>query len=192
MAKVEVDEAQLASAQNVVRTVAEIMKDPKRRTRLLELQKEAIPDVPIPEIDARKPIEEALNGMTKKFEEMQTEMQADREKRTNDVKLAEFQAKYDKGRNFLRARGYNDQPEGIPAIEKLMADRGIADHEVGLVFYERLHPPQVPVISAGLSNFLAHARMDDSDELTKQLIASHGDDNFVLDRMIENIKRESQ
>ncbi len=190
MAKVEVDEAQLASAQNVVRTVAEIMKDPKRRTRLLELQKEAIPDVPIPEIDARKPIEAALNGMTKKFEEMQTEMQADREKRTNDVKLAEFQAKYDKGRSLLRSRGYND--EGVTSIEKLMTDRGIADHEDGLVIYERLHPPQEPVKSAGLSNFLAHARMDDSDELTKQLIASHGDDNFVLDRMIENIKRESQ
>jgi hypothetical protein len=194
MAVKEVDESQWNSAQNVVRSVTEIMKDPKRRMRLLELQKEAEPNAVIPELDAQKPVQEAIDGISKKFDEFRAEMQTEREKRQNDDKLAEFTKKYEAGRKVLGANGYND--DGIKAIEKLMEERGIADHEDALVIYERLHPPQQPIksTSAAVSSFLAQARSDadGGDELNKRLIASRGQDPWVLDRMIENVRREGQ
>jgi hypothetical protein len=194
MAVKEVDESQWTSAQNVVRSVTEIMKDPKRRMRLLELQKEAEPNAVIPELDAQTPVKEAIDGITKKFDELRTELQTEREKKHNDDKLAEFTKKYEAGRKLLTQSGYNE--EGVKAVEKLMEERGIADHEDALVIYERLHPPQQPIKStnAAVSSFLAQARGDaeGGDELTKRLIASQGKDPWVLDRMIENVRREGQ
>ncbi len=192
MAVKEVDETQWNSAQNVVRSVSEIMKDPTRRLKLLELQKEAEPNAVIPEIDARKPIEEAINGINKKFDELRTELTTEREKSNNDKKLAEFTEKWEKGRAFLRKHGYND--EGVGKIEKLMEERGIANHEDAGRIYEQLFPPQQPIKSGNtsVSQFINSAKVESTDELTKQLIASHGDDNFVLDRMIDEIRREGQ
>jgi hypothetical protein len=193
MATKEVDEAQWNSAQNVVRSVSEIMKDPNRRLKLLELQKEAEPNAVIPEIDARKPFEEAVSGIKKNLEELRSELQAEREKRDNDKKLTEFTKKWEDGRAFLRKHGYND--DGIGKIEKLMEDRGIANHEDAGRIYEQLFPPQQPMKSGNtaVTQFINSARTDGgADELTKQLIASKGQDNFVLDRMIDEIRREGQ
>lgn len=188
----EVDESQWNSAQNVVRSVTEIMKDPKRRMRLLELQKEAEPNAVIPELDAARPVQEAIEGITKQFAELKTELQSEREKREQDEKLAKFQARYEAGRKLLAQNGYNE--DGVKAIEKLMEERGIADHEDALVVYERLHPPQQPIksMNTAVSGFLAAAKDDGADELTKRLIASKGHDPWVLDRMIENVRREGQ
>lgn len=192
MATKEVDEAQWNSAQNVVRSVTEIMKDPSRRRQLLELQKAAQPDLPIPEIDAAKPFQDALEGVNKKLSELTTELQSEREKRDNDKKLTEFAAKYEKGRELLKASGYND--EGVKSIEKLMEERGVASHEDALVIYERLHPPQQPIKStnAAVSNFLQQGQDANADDLTKRLIAGRGNDSFVLNQMIEQVRREGQ
>jgi hypothetical protein len=190
----EVDETQWNSAQNVVRSVTEIMKDPKRRMRLLELQKEAEPNAVIPELDAQKPVQEAVEGISKKFDELRAELQTEREKRDNDSKLEQFTKKYEAGRKLLATNGYNE--DGVKAVEKLMEERGIADHEDALVIYERLHPPQQPIKSnnAAVSSFLAQAKADGDggDELAKRLIASKGNDPWVLDRLIENVRREGQ
>lgn len=187
----EVDETQLQSLQNVARSVSEIMKDPKRRMKLLELQKEAEPNAVIPEIEVVKPVEAAIASMNEKFDKLATELQSEREKRENDQKLAEFAAKYEKGRTTLRTRGYSD--EGVASIEKLMEERGIANHEDGMAVWERMNPPQEPVKSpSGLTRFLQAAHADGEDELSKQLIASKGNDDFVLDRMIDQIRREGQ
>lgn len=191
MATKEIEEAQLVAMQNVTRSVSEIMKDPKRRMRLLELQKEAEPNAVIPELEVVKPVEAAIASMNEKFDKLATELQSEREKRDNDKKLAEFADKYEKGRTKLRTRGYSD--EGVASIEKLMEERGIADHEDGMTVWERINPPQEPVKApTGLTRFLQAAHADGEDELAKQLISSKGNDDFVLDRMIDQIRREGQ
>jgi hypothetical protein len=194
MAVKEVDETQWQSAQNVVRSVTEIMKDPKRAMRLLELQKEAEPNAVIPQVEARREAQEAVEGITKEFKELRAELQAEREKRDQDGKLEQFTKKYEAGRKILATNGYNE--EGVKAVERLMEERGIADHEDALVIYERLHPPQQPIKSnnAAVSSFLAKARgeADGGDEIAKRLIASKGQDPWVLDRLIENVRREGQ
>lgn len=187
MPAVEVDQVQWNNAQNVVKTVAEIMKDPKRRKSLLALQKQAQPDIAIPEIDAAAPLEGALADITKKMEELRTEVLSDREKRDSDAQLAKYEEKQQKGRILAKSRNYND--DGIAAVEKLMTDRGIAEYEDAMAIYERLYPIQEPVKSTAAS-FLNKAKGPDADELSKMLIATRGQDNSVLDRMIDAIRRE--
>lgn len=189
MAKIEVEESEWQRAQNVVRTVTDIMKDPKRRQKQLELQKEAQPETPIPEVDAANTFNEALTSINKKFDEFKTELQADREKRAGDQAVAEFEAKQKSGRVMLQTRGFSS--EGIEKIEKMMGDEGIADYDNAVVIWNHRYPPQEPIRSSP-SNFLREARSPDADELTKQLIASQGNDDFVLDQMIDAIRRESR
>jgi hypothetical protein len=185
----EVSQDQLEAMQRTVRSVAQILKDPKRRVKLLELQKEAEPEAIIPELEIQKPVNEALQNVTKKIDDFIDAQRQDREKRDTEARLAEFTQKYEQGRAFLASHGY--LPELIQKIEKFMEERGIANHEDALPAYERLYPPPAPIKSSGLSNFLNKAKGDDTDELTKQLIASRGDDNFVLDRMIDAVRREN-
>lgn len=185
------DAARIAALERTARSVAQIMKDPARKLKLLELQKEAEPEAIIPELDAHRAATDAATALSKKFDELRNELQSEREKRDNDNKLAEFEAKMKAGREYLASLGFND--EGIQKIEKFMEERGIANHEDAVARYEQLFPPPAPVrSSSGLAGFLAHARGEDSDELTKQLIASKGEDGFVLDRMIDQIRREGQ
>lgn len=184
----DADAARLQALERTARSVAQIMKDPARKLKLLELQKEAEPEAVIPELEAQMAVKDGVSALTKKFDELHAELQSEREKRDNDTKLAEFQAKMKSGQEYLAGRGFND--EGIQKIEKFMEERGIANHEDAAARYEQLFPPPTPVRSSGLAGFLAHARGDDSDELTKQLIASKGEDGFVLDRMIDQIRRE--
>lgn len=185
----EIEQAQLEALQRTARSVSQILKDPARKMKLLELQKEAEPDAIIPELDTKKSVDELANGFKKTIEELKTELFADREKRENDRKLEEFQARMDEGRGYLKARGWND--EGIAKIEKFMEERGIARHEDALARYEQLFPPPAPVRSSGLSNFLEQAKFDNPEnELVKKLVESKGEDNFILDRMIDEIRRE--
>jgi hypothetical protein len=190
----EVDEAQWNAQQSAMRSLTEIMKDPKRARKLLELQKEAEPNAAIPQLDMVKESEEQISGVKKSLDELRADLQAEREKRDNDNKLEQFTKKYEAGRKLLATNGYNE--EGVKAVEKLMEERGIADHEDALVIYERLHPPQQPIKSnnAAVSSFLAQAKADGDggDEIAKRLIASKGNDPWVLDRMIENVRREGQ
>jgi hypothetical protein len=186
----DVEQTRLQALERTARSVAQIMKDPSRKLKLLELQKEAEPEAVIPELEAHKAVHDGVAALTKKFDELNDRLQSDTEKRENDAKLAEFETRMKAGREYTAARGYND--EGIQKIEKFMEERGIANHEDAVARYEQLFPPPAPVRSSGLAGFLAHARGDDTDELTKQLIASKGDDNFVLDRMIDQVRREGQ
>lgn len=192
MAVKEVDESQWLASQNVVRSVTQIMKDPKRRLKLLELQKEAEPDAVIPELDAQKPALDEVKALREEFGKFTTEMKAAREKEENDKKLAEFASKYEKGREMLRSRGFSD--DGIKAIEKMMEESGIARHEDGVTVWERDNPPQQPVKSSnlGVTRFLQAGQDENADELTKRLIATKGSDSYVLDRMIEQVRREGQ
>lgn len=184
MSKTEVDQAQWNSAQGVVRTVAQIMKDPARRRKLLELQKEAEPEAVIPELDSTKPVNDAIAGITDKIDKfIKTQTEKD-EKRESDQRLAEFTARYEKGRSFIRSRGYDD--ESLKKIEKLMEDRGIADHEDGVTVFERLYPPPAPISSTfGNLDFLEKAKTSDADETMKRLFASRGEDELALNRMID-------
>lgn len=183
MANVEIDEAQLQQMQHTVKTVAQIIQDPKRRLKLLELQKEAMPTAVIPELDAQRGSEEVLQSINKKMDEFMKAQAEREEKREADARLAEFTGRIEKGRSLLKSRGFD--ADGIAAVEKIMEERGIANHEDAMTVWERLHPTPTPISSSGFGglNFLEQAKKQGEDDMAK-LLASRGDNDLVLNNMI--------
>jgi hypothetical protein len=61
------------------------------------------------------------------------------------------------GRAALQKGGYTD--EGIAAVEKLMEEYGIPDHEAAASLHEKLQPPAEPVhLAAGFCRRTARKR----------------------------------
>ena len=144
MPQVEIDESELSGLRQLQQTVQKWMGNPATRQKVLEAQKILNPDAVIPEIDAKKPIEEALGKLDARFADFEKRLDEDKAAREEAKKLAELNSRWSKGQNQLREQGYTQ--EGIDKIEKLMEERGIADHDAGAALFDRLNPPEQPIL----------------------------------------------
>ncbi len=148
MALVDIDEGELARLRAVNSTVAKMLQNPKTRTKVLELQKLNDPSVSIPELDAVQPALEASAALQAELTAFRQERAEEKAAREAEKVSANARSEWEKGRSTLRREGWND--EGVQKIEEFMEKRGIADHEVAAIAFEKLHPPTQPV--AGSSN----------------------------------------
>jgi hypothetical protein len=109
--------------------------NPKTRGRVLELMKEANPDLVIPEIDAAKPFLDKLNSTQKELDDLKKQLADDAKASDERKRNAEVDGRIESGRALLRKLGYND--DGIKGVEKVMQERGLADYEAAEAFFER-------------------------------------------------------
>lgn len=188
----ELDEAEFARYQAlkqnapVVAMVEQIMGNPNARKKLLEARKAVDPNAAIPELDAAKPIEEAVSGIREEFATIRKELADEKAEREKERSLATLNANWSKGQAKLRAAGYTE--DGIKAIEKLMEEQGIANHEAAAAYYDRLNPPAEPVAptSTRMDIFAAPAK----DDVMKML--HEGDEDGFLNTQIAAIRAESR
>jgi len=176
MALIEAEESEVLENRRLAATLRELMGNPKSRRKVLEAQKEAHPDAVIPELDAAKPV---LEEVSKIREEMSKWMKAqeegaakkDEENRVNALKL-----QWNEGRNKAKAEGYTD--DGLKALEDFMEKRGIADHELAIPAFERIHPPAKSEAPAnkGFSIFNPSASAEDEG---MKLLLSGQDEKFL-------------
>ena len=178
---VEVDENELAALRRVTGFVNSALANPETRQTILMAQRKLNPNVPIPELDAAKPVQDALA-------ELRNEMKADREareaeKREREAASVEAKARqqWNQGRKSLHKAGWND--EGVKVIEEFMEKRGIADHEVAAAAYEKMHPaPEAPV-GGGPNRFDLFGSKAKNGEALKPLF--EGRDDEFLGTMIQ-------
>jgi hypothetical protein len=189
MAKmIEVDELEWQNAVKLRDTVNGMLsKSPSTRRKLLESQKEAFPDVVIPELDAAKPVIEVAEAVRKELADFKKE-QEERYKKEQDERLTnDRSAKWEAGRNRLLQ-------EGLKAVEDLMVKKGIADHDDGRIIFEKLNPPATPAVSSGGSG--PWGFMDQQDETLdknfKALIESKGNDERALNNLINSALNEAR
>lgn len=147
MAMIEVDELQFAELKRISDAANLIGADPGRRARLQELLAEAAPDkvgdVPI----LRREVKEAVAGIEKKFDDFIAEQKKEREERTAAEERGKLEGRWMTSRAKAREAGYNTD-EALTALEDFMEKNGVADHELAMPAFERLHPPPEPVVSA--------------------------------------------
>lgn len=189
---VEIDETQLGSLNTIAKITQGLLNNPKTRKAYLSAVKEAHPNIAIPEIDAAAPIEQHMSGIEKKMTDFMIKMEADREaERTERVKRG-VDRQVDEGRLLMRKRGYTD--EGIKAVEDMMSAEGIGDYNNALKIYEHDHP--LPSVGRpGRTNIFEF--IDESAkpaekqaEYIKDLMATRGDDENVLNRQISTVLNE--
>ena len=140
---IEIDETELSGLKSLQATVQKWMANPAARRKVLEAQKALDPNIVIPELDAAKPLEAALAAMDEKLSTLDKRLSDDAAERAKNKTISELTTRWEKGRGELRSQGYTD--EGLSKIEKLMEERGIADHDAGAALFDRLNPPEVPI-----------------------------------------------
>ena len=177
MATVEIEESELANLRRVNDIAALLGKNPKTRAALQAAVAEAAPEQAGPEHYLRSEFAEAIGGVSKKIDDFLAAQLKDREEReTRDARQA-LETRWLAGRAKLRDGGYT--PEGVEAVEKLMEDRGIADHEAARALHERLNPPAEPAITGGSRwNLFDRSEEAANDEAFKALM--NGDDERFL------------
>ena len=106
----------------LAKTLAE---NPQTRKDFLRLTKTARPDVPIPELE----IEESVNKATSAAEQRVQALEA---------KLREKEAleELERRRNKIRKAGLAETDEEIEAIEKVMIEKGITNHEAAAEYHQ--------------------------------------------------------
>jgi hypothetical protein len=148
---VEIDENQLAGLRGLKGFVEKAMAHPEHRRTLLKVQKELYPDIAVPELDAANPVLDEVTKLREAFEADKKAREEEAAKRNDESAKSEWEKKWAEGRSFLKTKHkYND--EGIEAVEKLMIDRNIPDHEAGLALFEKMNPPPPPALT-GSSRF---------------------------------------
>lgn len=185
---IEVDEDEYRRDVKLRQTVATILANPKAKRVLQEAHKMADPAAITPELDADKALAEREGGIRKEFDDYRKE-QADKEaKREQDDKMAALNARYEGGRAKLRGNKWTE--DGIKAVEKIMEEQGILDHEIAAAYFEKQNPPQAPSMPGGTGawNFLEMPTDTDAD--LKRLVETKGENNVLLDKMAQSALAE--
>lgn len=189
MAKVEIEESELANLRRVNEVAVLLGKNPKTRGMLQAAVAEAAPDQAGPEHYLRNEFSEAITGVSKKIDDFLEGQKKEREDRAADDAKRALESRWLAGRAKLREDSYT--PAGIEAIEQLMEDRGIADHEAARALHEKLNPPAEPAVTGGSRwNFFDRATDAANDEAFKALMS--GDDETFLATAIPAALKEAR
>lgn len=178
----ELTETEVMNLRGIAGAVDRMLKNPESRKRLLEAQKIINPNAVIPELDATRPLNDAISGMNKKMDDLANSIAKDKQDRSDMEARARMQSQWEAGRATANRAGYTK--EGLEALENFMVEKGIADHEVAMPAFERINPPSAP-ISASKSGFdLLQQSVSDATEEMKKLIESRGQDRGAVNSLV--------
>lgn len=173
MPAVEIDEAELTRLKGIEQVAAKVSAHPEGRKLLEEAVAKAMPERAAPEVRLRSEFGEFQKAIIDRLDADKAERQKETDERKAAEAKAELERRWFTGKDTLRKRGYTD--EGIATVEKLMEDRGIADHEAAAALAEQLNPPPAPAMSGGTSwNFF-----DQKDEVSLKPLFEGSDDAFL-------------
>lgn len=110
-----------------------LSEDPATRKDFLRLTKRVHPDLPVPEIE----MEEAVNQRASAAEQRVAQLEA-------KLKQREVRDELNKRRNMLKEKGYAQSDDEILEIEKLMTEKGIANHETAADYWRKSREASVP------------------------------------------------
>ena len=185
---IEVDEDAYNRSLRLQEVVGKIVADPKRKAMLEKLHKEVDPTVATPTLDAEAKVMEPIEALRKELaDEKKSRAEADA-KRESDAQMAALTAKFEAGRARLRSQKFT--PAGIEAVEKIMEEQGITDHDIAAAYFEKQNPPQAPAMPGGTGawNFLEMPTDTDAD--LKRLVETKGESNVLLDKMAQSALAE--
>lgn len=186
---VEVDEDILVALRNRSGLLDKTLSNPKTRESLLRSIKAANPELPVPEIDAAQPINDALTKMNEQFADIRKELKEEKNARETAERNALLSHEWGLGRSKANKAGYAG--DSLDALEKFMEEKGVADHEVAMAAFEKLHPQAKPVVNSGNRfDFFNKSAVKNNENLTE--LWKTGDENAFLGPQIDQILKEER
>ena len=113
-----------------------LAEDPKTRKQFLQLTKQVRPDVPIPEIEIEERTNAVLETANKRVESLEAKLRA------KDAK-----EELERRRNNLRTKQLAESDDDIADIEKLIIEKGIANHETAAEYHSWMKQAAAPTPS---------------------------------------------
>jgi len=124
-------------ARDELAALAQRLADnPETRKDFLRMTKKVNPDLPIPELEIDDRTTSALTQMRQENEAIKAQLKA-----------KEAQEMLDKRRQSLVKKGLVDNEDEIDAVEKLMLEKKIADHETAAQYHQWMKQAAVPTPS---------------------------------------------
>ena len=125
------------SARDELAALAQqLAENPETRKEFLRMTKKVKPDLPIPELELEQTVTNAMS-------------QADQRVQQLEAKLRERDAMetLEKRRSALMEKGLIESKDDIKAVEKLMLERGITNHETAAEYHKWMKQAAVPTSS---------------------------------------------
>lgn len=125
------------SARDELAALAQqLAENPETRKEFLRMTKKVKPDLPIPELELEQTVTNAMS-------------QADQRVQQLEAKLRERDAMetLEKRRQALMEKGLIESKDDIKAVEKLMLERGITNHETAAEYHKWMKQAAVPTSS---------------------------------------------
>lgn len=183
MGMIELDETEVMALRRNSELLNKTLNS-KGREQLLRALKTANPDLSVPEIDAKEPVMEALGQVTSSMAEMRKMIEDDKASRENEKRMEKFQSQWSEGRQKAAKQGYAG--DSLEALEKFMEEKGVAEHEIAIPAFEKMHPPAAPVNNtSGKFDFFAR-KAEDNDVLQKKLWS--GDPSYLEDAVGQTLR----
>ena len=110
-----------------------LSENPKTRKSFLRLAKEVNPEIPMPELE----MEEMVNERTTAAEKRVTDLE-------NQLRAQQVRDELNRRRNKLKESGVVQTDDDILEIEKLMTEKGIANHETAADYWRHMKQSAVP------------------------------------------------
>lgn len=181
MPLIEVDEEQVRRDGALRATMAKMLGNPKAKALVEEAYKVVDPNAPTPQLDAQRMVSDAVSSTRAEVDALKKQYADDKAAAEQSTRMSAFENKVENGFAKLRAQGVTK--EGIEGVKKIMEDEGIANPEIAWNHFEKLHPPQAPVMaSTGSWNFI-EAPADGTNADLKRLVETKGESNSVIDKL---------
>lgn len=187
MPLIEVDETELAQLKGHKALLDRLGANPKTRTQILGLVKEAMPNLVIPEIDAAKPLRDDVAALKKELADERAARAKEKEEEARAAQAAEIDKAIAKGRKYLKGRGY--AKETVEQIEKMMMDSGQTDYRAAALLWEEDHPdgePVSPTQNFGTSSDLMNPPED--NPWAKAIEAGHKGGRRAADSALKRVQ----
>jgi hypothetical protein len=110
-----------------------LSEDPKTRKSFLRLAKEVNPDLPVPELEMEEVVNQRVSASEQRVADLEKQLRA-----------REVRDELNRRRNKLKESGYAQSDDDILEIEKLMTDKGIANHETAADYWRHMKQSAVP------------------------------------------------
>lgn len=110
-----------------------LAEDPATRKDYLKLAKKVMPDLPVPEIEMEEAVDKRASAAEHRVQQLEAKL-----------RQREVREELTKRRNALKEKGYVQSEEEIQEIEKLMTEKGIANHETAADYWRYMRQSAVP------------------------------------------------
>lgn len=125
------------SARDELAALAQqLAENPETRKEFLRMTKKVKPDLPIPELELEQTVNKAVSMADQRVQQLEAKL---RERDAMET--------LEKRRSALMEKGLIESKDDIKAVEKLMLERGITNHETAAEYHKWMKQAAVPTSS---------------------------------------------